>query len=100
MRNDILHREDSAGTKMANKHLTEELLNFRYNATEYLRHRDRGKIDYSDAEIMRWTIKRKEGMLKLLRRWRSQYQMEITLKTKINMRSRSLGPQPSDQTGR
>ena len=63
MRNDILHREDSAGAKMTNRHLTEELLNFRYNATEYLRQGDQGQIDYADAEIMRWTIKRKEGLL-------------------------------------
>ena len=36
MRNGILHREDSAGAKMASKHLIEELLDFKYNATEYL----------------------------------------------------------------
>ena len=66
--NDILHREDSTGAKMTNIHLTEELLDFKYNATEYLRHGDRGQIDYSDAEIMRWIIKRKEGQLKMLQR--------------------------------
>ena len=65
MRNDILHREDSAGAKIVSKHLTEELLGFKYNATEYLCHGDRGQNDYPDAEIMRWTIKCKEGMLKL-----------------------------------
>ena len=42
MRNDILHREDSPGAKIASKHLTEELLDFKYNATEYLRYGDRG----------------------------------------------------------
>ena len=42
MRNDILHREDSAGAKIVSKHLTEELLDFKYNATEYLRYGDRG----------------------------------------------------------
>ena len=42
MRNDILHREDSAGAKMTSKYLTEELLDFKYNATEYLRYGDRG----------------------------------------------------------
>ena len=82
MRNDILHREDSAGAKMASKHLTEELFDFKYNATEYLRHGDRGQIDYPDAEIMRWTNTRKEGMLKMLRGWCRQYQMEVTLDAK------------------
>ena len=82
MRNDILHREDSAGAKMASKHLTEELLDFKYNATRYLRHGDRGQIDHPDAEIMRWTNTRKEGLLKMLRGWRRQYQMEVTLDTK------------------
>ena len=70
MRNDILHREDSAGAKMTSRHLTEEFLDFKYNATEYLRHGDRGQIDYPDAEIIRWTIKRKREMRSLLRRWR------------------------------
>ena len=53
MRNNIFHREESAGTKMTNKHLTEELLDFKYNVTEYLRHGDRGQINCPDAEIMR-----------------------------------------------
>ena len=66
MINDILHREDSAGAKIVSRHLTEELLDFKYNATECLRCGDRGQIDYPDAEIMRWTIKRKEKMLKML----------------------------------
>ena len=82
MRNNILHREDSARAKITNKHLTEELLDFKYNATEYLRHGDRGQIDYPDAEIIRWTIKRKGDMLNLLRRWRRQYQLETTLEAK------------------
>ena len=82
MRNDILHREDSAGAKMASKHLTEELLDFKYNATQYLRHGDRGQIDYPDAEILRWTNTRKEGLLKMLRGWRRQYQMDVTLDAK------------------
>ena len=51
---------------MANKHLTEELLDFKYNATEYLRQGDRRQIDYPDAEIMCWTIKCKEGILEML----------------------------------
>ena len=59
MRNDILHREDSVGDKMTSKHLTEELFDFKYNATEYLRQGDRGQINYPNAEIIRWTIKRK-----------------------------------------
>ena len=68
MRDDILHREDSACAKMTNKHLTEELFDFKYNGTENLCNEDRGQIDYSNAEIMRWIIKRKEGQLKMLRR--------------------------------
>ena len=70
MRNDILHRGDSAGTKMTSKHLTEELLDFKYNATKYLRQGDRGQIDYP-----LWTQRSK-------------------------VRSRSLGSQLSDRTGR
>ena len=67
---------------MASKHLTEELLDFKYNVIECLRHRDGGQIDYPDAEIIYWTNKRKEEMLKLFRRWRQQYQLETTLEAK------------------
>ena len=70
-------------------------VDFKYNATEYLRCGDRGQIDYPDAEIMRWTNKRKEGLLKILRRWRSQYHMKITLDAK--KRTQSLGSQLSNQ---
>ena len=52
------------------------------NATEYLRPEDHGLMDYPDAEIMRWTIKHKEKMLEMFRRWRHQYQMEVTLDAK------------------
>ena len=31
---------------------------------------------------MRWRIKRKEGLLKILRLWRRQYQLETTLEAK------------------
>ena len=82
MRNDILHREDSAGAKIVSKHLTEELLDFKYNTTGYLRHGDCGQIGYPDAEIICWTNKRKGEMLRLLRRWRQQYQLETTLQAK------------------
>ena len=95
MRNDILHREDSAGAKMTSRHLTEELLDFKYNATEYLRHGDRGQIDYPDAEIIRWTIKRKGEMLSLLRRWKRQYQLETTLEAKKQRALTNLGSQLS-----
>ena len=40
------------------------------------------QIDYPDAAIIRWTNTRKEGMLKMLRGWRQQYQMEVTLDAK------------------
>ena len=40
------------------------------------------KIGYPDAEVIRWTNKRKGEMLKLLRRWRRQSQLEITLEAK------------------
>ena len=82
VRNDILHRENSAGANMTSKHLTEELLDIKYNATEYLRPEDRGQIDYPDAVIMRWTIKHKERMLKMLRDLRRQYQLELALDAK------------------
>lgn len=36
MRNNILHHKDSADSRMANKQLTEELLDFKYNADDYL----------------------------------------------------------------
>ena len=67
---------------MTSKYLTEELLDIKYNATEYLRPEDRGQIDYPDAVIMRWTIKHKEKMLKMLNGWRRQYQIELTLDAK------------------
>ena len=53
MRNDILHREDSAETKMTSRHLTEELLDFKYNATEYLQaERRNAKPDMTlEAEV-------------------------------------------------
>ena len=100
MRNDILHREDNAGAKMECKHLTEELLDFKYNATKYLRYGDRGQINYPDAEIMRWMNTRKEGMLKMLRGWRQQYQLEVTLDAKKQCALTKFGFRPSDQAGR
>ena len=82
MRNNILHREDSAGANMASKYLTEELLDFMYNATKYLRHGDHRQIDCPDAEIICWANKRKGEILKLLRHWRWQYHLETTLEAK------------------
>ena len=82
MRNDILHREDSAGAKMTSRHLTDELLEIKYNATEYLRPEDRGQIDYPDAVIMRWTIKHKRKMLRMFKDWCRQYQLELALDAK------------------
>ena len=67
---------------MASGHLNEELLNFKYNATEYLRFGDRGQLDYPDPDRMYWTNTRKEDTLKMLRRWRWHYQMKITLEEK------------------
>ena len=73
MRNGIFHKTDSADAKMASKHPTEELRDSKYNVTKYLRYGDRGRIDYSATEIMCWTNKQTEGLLKMLRRWRQQY---------------------------
>ena len=81
-RNDILHHKDSAGYRMADRHLTEELLDFKHNATEYLHYGDRSKIDHPRAEIMRWTKSAKESMLNMLRKWRRQHQVETTLNGK------------------
>ena len=72
-----------------------QLLDFKYNATEYLRQGDRGQIDYPDAEIIRWTIKRKGEMLSLLRRWKRQYQLETTLEAKKQRALTNLGSQLS-----
>ena len=88
---------------MASKHLTEELLDFKYNATEYLRCGDRVQIDYPDAEIMRWTNTRKEGLLRLLRRWRRQFQLEITLDAKKKHALTAFGftaERPDGESGR
>ena len=103
MGNDILHRADSAGAKMANKHLTEELLGFKYNATEYLRHENRGQNEYPDAEIMRWVSTQKEDFLKMFRHWRQQYQMETTLEAKKQCALTKFGftaERPDDKIGR
>ena len=103
MKKHILCQEDSAGAKMASKHLTEELLDFKYTTTQYLRCGDRGQIDYPDAEIMCWTNTRKEGKLKMLRGWRRQYQMETTLEPKKQRALTQFGftaEQPDGEIGR
>ena len=61
MRNDIMHKPNSAGAEIANKHLVEQLLDFKYNANEYLHYGDRSKIDYPKGEIIRWTRRSKEA---------------------------------------
>ena len=55
MQNDILHSKDSIGAEMRNKHLTEQLLHFKYNSDTMLQCGDRNQSNYPRAEILSWT---------------------------------------------
>ena len=65
----------------ANAHLTEQLLQYKYNADTMLQYGDRNQIDYPRAEILSWTRARKSGLLKLLNRWHKRYLVAQLLET-------------------
>ena len=63
VRNGILHSKDSIGASARNAHLTEQLLQYKYNADTMLQYGDRNQIDYvtscrdpvPDASAKEWS---------------------------------------------